>query len=228
MLRINLLPEHKRIPEGTPLPIFMAIIGGIVVFAIALLANLWLWMQIGSQNEQITNLEDQIKHLQTFADKHKALENQKKELSERKDVLGQVANRQFMWSEAFDYVWTILDEHRAIWIDGIKLEKSNARAARGQKGPMKTHTLTLGCFSVGENFENANEFKKDLARKPAKDEKNTMSFFSGSEPLEFAAIPLKDGVWEEDFAFSFDVQLFVESEPPKPKKPPAPPQRRSR
>lgn len=153
MIKVNLLPIEKRKAEGTPLPRFIAILGGVVASLLLIVGFAYLWLQTGAVDREIGDLDSQIAQAKQKTQQKNALEAQVKSLRGRNDAIVAIEkSRSVLWAERLDRLAQVLDKQaRKVWLTQIKgtdtptAGPGPATPAGGVKPPVLEATLELGC-----------------------------------------------------------------------------------
>ena len=157
MIKVNLLPIEKRKAESTPLPRFVAILGGVVVVLLMGVAAAFFWMQSSLLDKELTDLDGQIAEAKTKTAEKNSLEMKVKQQKARGDAIDSIEkSRQVLWAERLDRIAQVLDKQaRKVWMTSIKGTDNPGGAAGGPaagpgggKAPVVEATLEVACKST--------------------------------------------------------------------------------
>ena len=233
MIKVNLLPIEKRKAEGTPLPRFMAIVGGVVASLLLLVGFAFIWLQAGAVDREIGDLDSQIAQAKQKTLQKNALEAQVKGLRGRNDAIVAIEkSRSVLWAERLDRLAQVLDKQaRKVWLVGIKGTDTPTAAAVGVPQPAGAAKPAV----LEATFELACKSCKDLDRGTAVGivtadfvEAIRREFIEGDnkdftkyDPMYAESLEAQSN-FVEGHANTFTLKLFRERSqtPPKPVAPP--------
>lgn len=154
MIKVNLLPIEKRKAEGTPLPRFMAIVGGVVGVVLLALACAFFLLQSKTLDGNIKDLDDQIANAKEKTLQVNKLEADVKAQRARGDAIAAIEkSRSVLWCERLDRVAKVLDKiARKVWLTQLKCTDNPGGAAPAgvgaAKGPVVEASMELACQST--------------------------------------------------------------------------------
>lgn len=189
MIRINLLPPDYRHSEGTPLPVFLALIGALV-----LLGGAGIYY-LGTVKTGLTLVDDEQQLIaeksttQGRADKYDVLRGEIKDRENRIATVFRIAESRFPWSIKLEQFVEIMP--RNIWIEGLNME----RRSDG------TGEIKLRCNARGTSLQAIAEFKQRLRE-------NTNFFHHFKGAIETEIIRKSTGEeYVEPYYLSFELKL---------------------
>jgi Tfp pilus assembly protein PilN len=149
MIEINLLPPQYRAVERTPLPIFLSIIGGLLLTGGALTGLFLASKAAQSAKELQENLVAERDTKKAQAAVVDQLEQEIKEAQGRVDTLLNIAESKIYWAMKLDQFVKILPP--SVWLDSIVIN------SKGGTGEMK-----LVANARGTGFNRLAELKQAL------------------------------------------------------------------
>ena len=229
MIKVNLLPIEKRKAEGTPLPRFMAIVGGVVASLLLLVGFAFIWLQAGAVDREIGDLDSQIAQAKQKTLQKNNLEAQVKGLRARNDAIVAIEkSRSVLWAERLDRLAQVLDKQaRKVWLVGIKGTDTPTAAvgvpqpAGAAKPAVLEATFELACKSTKDldrgtavgivTAEFVEAIRREFIEGDNKD-------FTKYDPMYAESLEPQDR-FVEGYANTFTLKLFRERSqtPPKPK-----------
>jgi Tfp pilus assembly protein PilN len=168
MIRVNLLPPEYRKSEGTPLPRFLAIVGGVVLCASAV--GIFLYVHFGylvkyqSLREQ---KEDTYYKQKVLADRSLALQREYNEYQKRRKTIEKVSSQRILLSKKLDELCDLIHNRgdrkkHFIWLTHISARLGEGKKkGRGGKGG---GTVSFKGFSASEDFSRLANFREDIER----------------------------------------------------------------
>ncbi len=168
MIQVNLLPSEYRKSEGTPLPRFLTILGGVVLcggaIGIFLFVHFGTLMKYTSIREQ---KEDTYYKQKPFADRSLALQREYNEYQKRRKTIEDVSNQRILLSKKIDQLCNLIHNNgdrkdHFIWltnlsanVGGGKSSKSKSKKGKGAPGG----EMKFKGFSASADFSRLATFR---------------------------------------------------------------------
>jgi Tfp pilus assembly protein PilN len=145
MIEINLLPPQYRTVERTPLPIFLGLIGGIVLVAVTGLYLVALTTKTQTlQNEQLRLVAIREAKAKEVEDIRK-IERELQESQGRIDTVLGIAESKLYWAHKMEQLARLLP--RQVWLDSLNFDGSR---------------LSLACKARGTSLQRYTAFRQDI------------------------------------------------------------------
>lgn len=149
MITINLIPEGRRAPEGTPLPRFLTMLGGVVGFCLAGVALASLLMRYRPAVNTLERLQVDIQNLEGTV---KEIDDLDGEIRTFRSLKGQVLNL-YRGRRTWAPVLSRLRERDLlppnVWYSKIELKKVKG----GRRGREDVQQLAISGFARGQDEE---------------------------------------------------------------------------
>jgi Tfp pilus assembly protein PilN len=151
MIEINLLPPEFRVPDRTPIGMFLAIIvgicvvGGIGVYELNLSSEL---TQKERLNGELTTKREQAKAEKEKVDK---LRVELTKAKKRQGAIVEISQSKILWSQKLTQFGQIMAQYPNVWINRLSFNPG------GQGGG----TLSLGFFLAGD-YKDVGAFRERL------------------------------------------------------------------
>ena len=232
MLKINLLPIEKRRQERTPLPRFLAILGGVAAAASLVVYLIFAWLQLGyAEADRDTMQADLAKPKTADIESANATLKKKDEVYKaRKAVLDKI-RPPFLWTEVLDLLCDKLDAtHKKIWFEEIKaFEPNDLRMKQQETGFAVDAGLVVDGFSAGADPSPLLDFRYDVMQKPKvnveasagakKPGRVMIDYFTGGIGRNLAFTVKEQNDFEEGFSQNFKTEFYIKpgATAPKPK-----------
>lgn len=136
MIRVNLLPPERRRPEKTPLPRFMLVLVAAALTTGVIVALAFIFLNIYDVGNEIDDIEKNKAGLASQVAEHDKLDKIVGAVDQKETAIKDLTKRNVMWSDVLDYLWTILDAEKSLYImDFRTLDENQARGfLRGPGG----------------------------------------------------------------------------------------------
>jgi hypothetical protein len=168
MITVNLLPPEYRKSEGTPLPRFLAILGGVVLCASAI--GIFLYVHFGylvkyqSLREQ---KEDMYYKQKVLADRSLALQREYNEYQKRRQTIETASNKRILVSRKLDEFCDIIHnsgdrKRHFIWLTNASVKVGATGRTRAKGGQASGGVLTFKGFTASEDFSKLANFREDI------------------------------------------------------------------
>lgn len=186
MIEINLLPPQYRTVERTPLPVFLGVIGGIVVIAGL---GMWWGALVTQKNNLITNRDTKKNIKEAKAREVEEIKKLEKEIADsqgRIDTVLGIAESKIYWGAKLDQLMRILPNYA--WIESLNYD--------GQK-------VVLNCKARGTSLQRYTELRQRF--------RNDTNFMYNFDPIPLTAIDVVNPGPEylERAVLSFTVTLPI-------------------
>jgi hypothetical protein len=167
MIQVNLLPSEYRKSEGTPLPRFLAIVGGVVICAGAI--GMFLYVHFGTlvKYESLREQKEDMYYKQkVMADRSLALQREYNEYQKRRKTIEKAANHRILVSKKLDQLCDIIHnrgdrKRHFIWLTNLSVK---AGQQNNRRGPASGGVLTFKGFSASEDFSRLANFREDIEK----------------------------------------------------------------
>ena len=197
MIEINLLPPHYRTVERTPLPVFLGVIGGIIVVAGL---GMW-WGALVNKKNNLNATRDARRALKVSkADEVEKIRKLEKEIADsqgRIDTVLGIAESKIYWGAKLDQLMKILPNYA--WIESLNFD--------GQK-------VVLQCKARGTSLQRYTELRQRF--------RNDTNFMYNFDSIPLTAIDVVNPgpYFLERAVLSFTVTLPIRQveQAPAPKK----------
>jgi Tfp pilus assembly protein PilN len=180
MIEINLLPPQYRAVERTPLPIFLTLVGGLLLVAGSLVALAWATRDARKAEELKGNLTAERNEKKKQAQVVDQLEEEIKEAQGRVDTLLNIAESKIYWAQKLEQLVRSLPA--SVWIDSLSIS---------QKQP-GVGEVKLVCNARGTGFNKLAELKQSL-----RGDTNFFYHFSGIEAPTIEVLATDQKVYAE-------------------------------
>lgn len=145
MIEINLLPPQYRTVERTPLPIFLGLIGGIVLVAVTglyLVALTTKTQTLDNEKVRLVGVRDvKAKEVEEI----RKIERELQESQGRIDTVLGIAESKLYWAHKLEQMARLLP--RYVWIDTLNFD--------GQR-------LSLSCKARGTSLQRYTQLRQDI------------------------------------------------------------------
>jgi hypothetical protein len=209
MIQVNLLPPEYRKSDGTPLPRFLTILGGVVLCASAI--GVFLYVHFGylvkyqSLREQ---KEDTYYKQKVLADRSLALLREYNEYQKRRKTIEAVSNQRILLSKKLDELCDLIHnrgdrKRHFIWLN--RMSAKVGESARTRRGPSNGGTITFDGHSASEDFSRLANFREDI------EESSEGGFFEDFVSIDHPAWEVErwDDELEPDAAGKFKHSLVL-------------------
>ena len=163
MIEINLLPPQYRTVERTPLPVFLGVIGGIVVIAGL---GMWWGALVTKKNNLITNRDAKKNTKESKAREVEEIKKLEKEIADsqgRIDTVLGIAESKIYWGAKLDQLMKILPTYA--WIESLSFDGSK---------------VVLSCKARGTSLQRYTELRQRF--------RNDTNFMYNFDPIPLTAI----------------------------------------
>ncbi len=213
MIKINLLPVEKRKTERTPLPRMLLIMGTAAVAAIAVLANVVVYLQIVGIENSIKERQDTLERLKPKVAEHDRLQARVAQLKAKVSEIESLVKREVEYWRAVNALWDVIQESPKVWIDDLRILDSTAAS-----GEMKRidpdakdgspYGVSMRCHVAGDEVIEMTAFRERLKTNPfLKEFLSTVNF-----NVDWRVDPEKD--FAEENSISFQVSILGPMVPP--------------
>jgi len=189
MIQVNLLPPEYRKSEGTPLPRFLAILGGVVLCSAAI--GLFLFVHFGTLMKYTSireQKEDSYYKQKVLADRSLALQREYNEYQKRRKTIEEVASQRILLSKKIDQLCNLIHNNGDhdkyfIWLTSLSANvggkggKSRSKKAAATGGEMK-----FKGFSASADFSRLATFRDAIEASAEGD-----GFFSDFTTIDYPA-----------------------------------------
>jgi hypothetical protein len=206
MIRINLLPQERQRKERTPLPRFLAMNAAIIICALLLFWNAYLFMGIKRLKTEGEAKKENLSSMLKQVEPYDQMLVEEKNLSEWNKAAAEIKNtRSFLWWEKIDELWDIIHSARDIWITSLQALDGPPSSFR-RSGDVKIEaSISMNCLAAGASSERMTSFRITLKNHPGLRE--TFNF-GLNEPPQFHVEAQPE--YKEEFAVKFDIDLMRE------------------
>jgi hypothetical protein len=163
MIRINLLPDEYRRSEGTPLKLFAAMLGAVILVgsAVGWLAMVYFG-ELGELEMQHKQITDTLAAKNERAAYHDALVKEGKDYERRADTIKKIGSSRMLWTEFMDQLVDVVNNEgntarHLAWFNSIDVVDGNDK-----KGPV----ITLPGQVQGSSLKKVADFHEDLENAP--------------------------------------------------------------
>lgn len=145
MITINLLPEAMRPVKRTPLPYMIT--GALGVLALLAMAGAWLLAHqaYAAQQEELRKAQTQLTTFKEIIDSSNKMEQEKKKLEPKVQVICEIASDRVIWSEQLWSLSRLTPDN--IWYSGITVDMRSFKESTPIEDP-KTKEIKLKTISV--------------------------------------------------------------------------------
>jgi hypothetical protein len=199
MIEINLLPEEYRRPDGTPIPMVLTIVIGVIVVGSLGAASLKL---LSARQNFRSIRDDKIQLRDSWRVKAQEIDKIVKDINKYKKRQQTIINISFskiMWSQKLFQLTQIFSKYKDFWVQTISMSQS------GLSG-----RLTLNCFALGEYASTVTRFRTYLRRDYA--------FFYHFKTATSPIITVIPGSEDDPVKMSFSMTLELRDNPVRKKK----------
>ncbi len=211
MIQVNLLPPEYRKSEGTPLPRFLAILGGVVLCAGAI--GFFLYVHFGTLMKYTSireQKEDTYYKQKVLADRSLALQREFNEYQKRRKTIEAISNQRILLSKKIDELSDLIHnkadrKEHFIWLTTLSASVGGKSRRRG-KGPTSGGEMKFKGYSATEDFSRLANFRDEIEKSAEKD-----GFFSDFAAIDYPAWQVErfdDGL-EPDAAGTFNHTLVM-------------------
>lgn len=166
MIRINLLPETDRQKARTPVKLFIALAGAVLLNAG--LATWWAFSAFGEQAEiesQKTALQLEMDGLTPQVNYFKALEGEKKQYQSREETLASITKNRISWTRKLDELIDVVNrggdgQRHLVWLDDLNASQNSDPKAKD------AGSLRANAHSGSEKYAQIANFLEDLESSP--------------------------------------------------------------
>jgi Tfp pilus assembly protein PilN len=199
MIEINLLPDEYRRPDGTPVPMVLTIVMGVIV-----VGSLTAWLVILAQTRQnLRQTKDDKTELASGwkirAAKVDAIVKEINAMKKRQQTIMEISRSKIMWSQKLFQLSQIFSKYNKFWVQTISMNQV------GLSGNM-----TLSCFALGNEVGEVSDFRTYME----KDE----TFFYHFKDIQSPRITFVPGVESEPDKLQFSMTLILKDNPVTKKK----------
>jgi hypothetical protein len=223
MVKINLLPIEKRRPERTPLPRFLAIVGGVGLVISLVFFLLWMkfiWIANAREDLDARNADYGKPMTQEILKKYDTLKAQKDTFDSRAATIDKL-KPPFRWTDVLDLLCDKLETpHKKIWFDEIKVfEPNDLRMKQQETGFPVESGLVVDGHAVSANPEGLLTFRYDIMQPAKKAEgasaqktrKAIIDYFAGGINRS-VSFTLKDqNDYEEGASQNFKTEYYIKA-----------------
>jgi hypothetical protein len=187
MIQVNLLPPEYRKSEGTPLPRFLAILGGVVLCAGAI--GLFLYVHFGTLMRYTSireQKEDTYYKQKVLADRSLALQREYNEYQKRRKTIEAVSNQRILLSKKVDELCDLIHNRgdrkdHFIWLTSLSASVGGQTSGKG-KGPVAGGEMRFKGFSATEDFSRLANFRDEIEKSAEND-----GFFADFASIDYPA-----------------------------------------
>ena len=99
MIKINLLPPEFRQADGTPLPVFLLILVGLVVAALGVVALVWMNQLVQINSETLAGLKNVQRQLIKITAERDKLNRELAEKRAQKNTILRIRKNRILWAK---------------------------------------------------------------------------------------------------------------------------------
>lgn len=220
LVAVNLLPPDRRPQQSTPLAVFLPVLGGVVLLALA--AVFCAWLRFSELSRARNELEDVKSTLASKVGALKyvaALKDEQADFETRTKTIKEIAASRVLWTKKLDeFLDVAVDDEGGskylLWLDKfeVKAPSSAKKEARGEQVTIKGR-----CFAEGDPLQKFNLFHAALRASPF-----FKSDFAEIDDPAGKAETLTDGR-SPALAWAVDLTMTMRPRETDPKKAPAKP-----
>jgi hypothetical protein len=187
MIQVNLLPPEYRKSEGTPLPRFLAIVGGVVLCTGAI--GLFLYVHFGTLMKYTSireQKEDTYYKQKVLADRSLALQREFNEYQKRQKTIEAVSNQRILLSKKIDEICDIIHNNgdrkkHFIWLTHLSASVGG-NSSRRKKGSKSGGEMKFKGFSATADFSRLADFREQIEQSAEND-----GFFADFASIDYPA-----------------------------------------
>lgn len=204
MIRINLLPPERQRKERTPLPRFLAMNAAIIICALLLIWNIYLYRGVKQQTIEYNTKKENLESLLKQVEPYDQMLIDETKLNEWNKAATEIKNtRSFLWWEKIDDLWNVIYSSHDIWITALQALDG---PPPGRRADTKIEaSITINCLAAGSSSDRMTSFRKELKNHPGLKETFNLGL---NEPPQFQVIAQPE--YKEEFAVKFDIDLAKE------------------
>ncbi len=221
LVAVNLLPPDRRAKEATPLAVFLPVLAGVVVLALA--GVFWSWLrfsELARAEDELGDLRSQVASKQGSLRYLASLREEQADFETRTKTIKEIALSRVLWTKKLDEFLdvTVADDDGSkylVWLDDLEVKAPPAAGKRDAKGDR--FAFKGRCLAEGDALQRFNVFHAAL--------KDSTFFKPDFEEINDPAgktVVLKDGR-KPATAWTIDLAMTMRSREADAKKPPARP-----
>ncbi|MHC4662441.1 MAG: PilN domain-containing protein [Planctomycetota bacterium] len=210
MIKINLLPPEFRQAEGTPLPVFLLILVGLVVAALGVVALFWMNQQVQTNKENLETLKNVQRQL---IDKISERDKLKKDLHDKraqKDTILQIRKNRILWAKKL-FRLANRTPSKSVWWQWVRMNQNDPKRGLAHGGE-----LIIDCYQKG-----VQESTLDAYRDAIQKDKVFWLGFKEMSPPAYNYVEWPNADTTEKDTLHFTLSFFLK--PPDVPPPPPPP-----
>ena len=204
MLRINLLPQEYRAPEGVSLGMLAMLVGCTLLSVSSICVAAFLYFSVLRDAESRRNIAmEEYENLAPMAKYADDLEAEKRDYMKRDEAIKRIESTRILWTRKIDQLCRVVndkghkDRHWA-WLKELKMKMGEDVRDAG---------IELKGYVAGDQYDHLSNFNEDLKDSPLFDGFRSISNPTGSITYEKERIPHE--------AIEFDWKLMLETKDSK-------------
>lgn len=221
LVAVNLLPPDRRAKEATPLAVFLPVLAGVVVLALA--GVFWSWLrfsELARAEEELGDLRSQNASKQGALKYLTALREEQADFETRTKTIKEIALSRVLWTKKLDEFLdlTVADEDGTkylVWLDELEVKPAPAAGKKEARGEF--FAIKGRCLADGDALQRFNVFHAALKDSPF----FKPDFLEINDPAGKTVV-LKDGR-KPATAWTVDLAMSMRPREAETKKPPARP-----
>lgn len=184
MIEIDLLPEERKPVERTPLPRFIAILTGVILTSMCLVAGGYLWfVKIPALTAKRNDLQEEKEQKQKKVEVHDKLQKKVNQLKKVERTIEKISpdgmKETYRWSYATDQLLEAIDRSPGIWISSFTGTRGENQQQRGRgrgSGGKTLYSLQFRVHGAGQDLEQLLDFERRIKARLIDQEKLFTNF----------------------------------------------------